>query len=399
MRDTEGVAFQHENTIKMNHLSHLQKTLRGLCLCLLCFLTQQTQAQKADKIYMTDGSNVSVKVMSTKGDSVFYRAYFASFQKTLFGVPKTGIEKIVYQDDALEYYGGKVVNYAPRDKKRRTDMIYRKDGSELSVSIVSTEGDSIRYRAYYNNINTFIFSAPKSEVDRIYYKNGLVEDISPQSAENTRIVTEQIHIIEAQKKHIRDSIQIQLDKHKNIIKLSPFTFVKNYLVVGYERSIGKQQSAELKVGIIGMSPEKYELPAKGVFGSISYKFIIKPAELPKRPRNLLHGAYFRPEVAFGAYNQIYKHETFRGSDKPSDIQEEKHHVSYRCLGLNMGKQWIRDGFVLDFFMGGGIGAYEQSASSFGIVRASRFGYRMNMPAIKGTSNVKFKIGLYIGYNF
>ena len=380
----------------MNKLSIFKQVL----VLLILFFVEKTQAQqKADKIYITDGSVLSAKVVSTQGDSIFYRAYFARSQKVLFSLPKTKVDKIVYPNDALEFYGGKAVKYLPREERRKTDVIYRKDGSELSVIVVSTTKDSIQYRSYFKSVNKIIFSMPKSDVYIIGYKNGIIEDVSEESAENTRIVGEQIHILQEQKARVRDSIQTLLNRYTNIIKFTPFTLIKNYLVFGYERSVGKGQSAEFKVGIIGLNPEKYELPASGAFGSISFKLKLNAADLPQKPRSPLHGLYFRPEFAFGYYKQTYTHETYRGSNSKPEIQEGKHRVSYQCFVANIGKQWISDSFVFDLFMGGGIGSYNQSASSFGVVNVTRFGYRMDMDAVKGSANVKFKIGLYLGFNF
>jgi hypothetical protein len=381
---------------KMNKKS----TFKYILLLLSLFFVQKTVAQKGDKIHITDGSIITVKVVSVKGDSVFYRPHFASSQTVLFGLPKTSIDKIIYQNGNFEFYGGKVVNYPIQGRQRKTDIIYRKDGSELSVIIVSTTEDSIQYRAAFKDADKILFSVSKSDVYRIGYTNGFIEDISPMSAENMRIVNENIRIGLEKNGRERDSLQIKLERHKNIIKVSPFTLVKNYMVFGYERSIRKGQSTELKVGFIGWSPEKYELPARGAFGSIAYKWIMKPDdEKFRRPRSLLHGLYFRPELAFGSYKQTYVHETYRGSNSKPDIQEGKHSVSYRCFVFTMGKQWISDSFVFDLFAGMGTGVYEQTASSFGVVKVTRFGYRMDMDAIKGSSVVKFKIGLYLGFNF
>lgn len=360
---------------------------------------QKAQAQKADKIYIIDGSVIAVKVVSTKGDSVFYRAYFASFQKKLFGVPKVRIDRIVYKNDDIEIYGGKPIKYMPRDENLKRDIIYRKDGSELSVIVVSTTKDSIYYRPYFKNENKIIFGMRKEDVYMISYKNGLLEDVSEQSVEYTRFVKERLRLLDEQNKRTRDSIKIILDKKKNIIKFSPFTFVVNYAVLGYERSLGKGQSAEIKLGIIGINQDKYDLPANGAFGSLAYKIILKPAERPKKPRNLLHGLYLRPELAFGSYKQTYTHETFRGSNQTPEIETAKHAVSYRCFVVNVGKQWVAEQFVFDLFAGVGLGSYNQSAESFGIVDRTRYSYRMDMDSIKNSGDVKFKIGFYIGFNF
>jgi hypothetical protein len=383
----------------MKNLSHLQKVFRCFGFCLICLFALKAQAQKADKIYQMNGTIISVKVMSTEGDSVFYRPYIVSTLKVVFSLPKTAIDKIIYPNDDIELYGGKIVNYPQRDRKKRPDIIYKKDGSALSVIIVSTTADSVHYRAAFKNADRTIFSMPKSEVFRIDYKNGPMEYVSEMSDENIRISNEYTRTNVEKKKRSRDSIQAHLNRQKDIIKFTTFTPIKNYLVLGYERHIRKQQSAEVKVGFIGVNQEEYELPASGAFGSISYKFIIKPDEIPKKPRSPLHGLYFRPEFAFGSYDHIYTHETYRGSNSRPEIETSKHHVSYQCFVLNFGKQWISNGVVIDLFTGLGIGSYSQSASSFGIVWATRFGYRMNMPAIKGTENVKFKLGFYIGLNF
>lgn len=288
--------------------------------------------------------------------------------------------------------------FAHKIQAQKVDKIYITDGSELSVNVVSTEGDSIRYSAYFNDVNNTIFCIRKTEVDRISYKNGLKEDISEPSAENARLVKERFRLLNEQNERTRDSIKARLDRHKNILKLSPFTLMNGYMVVGYERSIGKMQSMEVKIGIIGVKKGfDKDIPPSGAFASLSYKLIFPPDEKQKHPRNLLHGWYLNPELAIGSYYHTFTNEVFRG--KVKTVEEGKQHISYKCGLLNAGKQWIWGSFVFDVFVGLGAGSYKQSANGYGIVDRTRYAYRMDMKGLSGDSGVKFKLGLYMGFLF
>jgi hypothetical protein len=371
----------------MRYLTRFKTIFRYFCLYILCFFTQNGYTQQTDKIYQTDSSVLSVAIMSTEGDTVWYHPNIAKKSKNVFGLLKTDVEKIVYQNGVIEYYGGKSIQYPPAGSKRTADVIYRKDNTEFAAHIVSIKGDSIYYQAEFNEVNKFKFSMPKSQVDKICYKNGLIVYISGQAAESTQLVAKQTE-------RQRDSLRSRLDRKKNALKIA---FTPDYKTFSYERRLGAWQSVEAKFGLINSSDKS--IPAKGSYGAIGFKVILRGEDLLNNPRHRLHGWYLRPELVMGSYSHNYTIETFRSGSKTPEYQSGQHEVTFKCGVLNVGYQWVQGPLVIDLFSGFGFGSYTQSAGSFGIVRASRYAYQMAMPAISGDGAVKFKLGLYVGIVF
>ena len=365
-----------------------------LILSLLIFFSQKTQAQKADNIYLKNGDILPVNVVKTKGESVRYKAYSISTQKHKFTLPKTDIDKIVYYNGIIEYYGGQALQYPRQKEGRSTDIMYLKDSSQMKAKILSIEGDSIKCRqeeSYTRRI--FIASYPKNEIEKIIYRNGLIDYFTSPAIASTQLEAQQ-------KKQVRDSIRTALDKKKNIFKVTPVTFLAGYTTFAYERRISESESIEVKLGIIGMGNiNEKDIPQKGFYTSIGYKWVITPPEKYRQPRHLLHGVYIRPELAIGRYQHLFTNEIFRGGRTNPEIQQGVHKISYSCMVFNLGKQWISNPLVLDIFTGLGFGHYSQSEGSAGIVNRTRYAYRMNIKDKSGSASVKIKLGLYLGFIF
>jgi hypothetical protein len=197
----------------------------------------------------------------------------------------------------------------------KTDVIQKKDGSILPVKVLNTTGDSIKYRAYFDNVSRHILYIDKTAVEKIIYKDGSTEYFSKQALDSikinnnrTQIISDSISIINRKIRLLFDSINqirkreawledsinvVRLNKKKNIIKITPMAFVLGYAVIGYERSIAKRQSLELRLGIIesGFDVDK-KINQSGAYGIIGYKINI---DNRNPTRHMLHGLYFRPE--------------------------------------------------------------------------------------------------------
>jgi hypothetical protein len=136
--------------------------------------------------------------------------------------------------------------------------------------------------------------------------------------------------------------------------------------------------------------------AFGVFTRFGYKFIRSPEYYKNKGKqaHLLGGAYLRPEITIGHFNETqYSHSStslyasstyytpyFRSTDAPTTH-------TFFALMFNAGKQWIvRDDFCIDVF--GGIGLGGNSGGS------RNYNY-----AVGGYSPLFFDIGVKIGGMF
>jgi hypothetical protein len=102
----------------------------------------------------------------------------------------------------------------------KTDIIQKKDGSILLVKILDTTGDSITYRAYFDNVSRFILHIDKTVVEKIIYRDGSTEYFSKQALDSIKtyssreqIITDSINIINNKIRLLIDSIN-QLRKRE-----------------------------------------------------------------------------------------------------------------------------------------------------------------------------------------
>jgi hypothetical protein len=137
----------------------------------------------------------------------------------------------------------------------------------------------------------FGLKAQAQEIDKIHFKNSKIEYLSASAAESTRAFAQQ-------SRQKQDSARKKMDRQMNIVKISPLTPIAGYITVGYERNIGRIQSVEAKLGIIGIkttSGDSKNIPGTGFFGVVAYKLFIKEPKEIKNADDLLQGVYIRPE--------------------------------------------------------------------------------------------------------
>jgi hypothetical protein len=298
----------------------------------------------------------------------------------------------------------------------KTDIIQKKNGSMLPVKVLDTKGDSVTYRAYFDNVSRSIFHIDKTAVEKIIYKDGSTEYFSKQALDSIRInnnkaqiITDSIVIINRKIRLLFDSINqlrkremwmedsinvVRLNKKKNIIKITPLAFVLGYAVIGYERSIANRQSLELRLGIIesGFSLDK-KLNQSGAYGILGYKINI---DSRNPTRHILHGLYFRPEFLIGGYTLKYKNNIYSSGNSTPETRMEEHKIAYKIVSISLGKQFAVNKFIIDMFATAGYGFYSQTAESVGIVDKIRYGNPMFINAPSGKDGI-FKVGLYIGF--
>jgi hypothetical protein len=299
----------------------------------------------------------------------------------------------------------------------KTDVIQKKDGSILPVKVLNTTGDSIKYRAYFDNVSRHILYIDKTAVEKIIYKDGSTEYFSKQALDSIKInnnraqiISDSISIINRKIRLLFDSINqirkreawledsinvVRLNKKKNIIKITPLAFALGYTVIGYERSIAKRQSLELRLGIVGsgFGALNQKLNQSGVYGILGYKINI---DKQNPTRHILHGLYLRPEFLMGGYTLKYKNSIYSSGNSKPETRMEEHKIDYKIVSLSLGKQFVINRFTIDMFATAGYGFYSQTAESVGIVDKIRYGNPIFINAPTGKDGI-FKVGFYIGF--
>jgi len=124
--------------------------------------------------------------------------------------------------------------------------------------------------------------------------------------------------------------------YNNAIKITFLSFITGSTKVTYERTTFSGQSFEITGGIIGWGYDKFKVNPKGALFRVSYKFIFF-----SKPFAPLNGFYVKPELAFSHFK--YNTSTERTLSSWGTLMG--------CAGYQWGKKW----FVVDGFIGTGIG--------------------------------------------
>ena len=305
-------------------------------------------AQRVDSLYKVGRTlGLPVKIINTKGDSIFFNTYFAKDEKQILGISKTEVEKIVYKNKSTEFFSKRALDSLETLKRQREEL----------AETVKTVSQRKKYER---------------------------DSLSKIREQNSRAA---------------DSAFIVLSKHKTqAIKIAP-AFPFGYFTLGYEKRVKKGQSIETRLGLIGIGSFKDEnFNQSGVYGTIGYKFNFTLGE-QKRLRHPLHGAYFRTDLSAGYYSLKYKNSVYTTNSSLPEIRMDNHDISYQCLLFSIGAQIVERNMTFDFFANMGIGAYKQSEESFGIVEILKYGNSMTMDKVSGVTNTRFRIGFYIGHIF
>lgn len=109
--------------------------------------------------------------------------------------------------------------------------------------------------------------------------------------------------------------------------------------ITYEQILKPGRSLELKGTLIDMG-------SQGGFGSVGYKFYKKPTFVAPgmQRRNILEGAYLKPEVFVGMAHKVTLHDTADEAEMSAGVV------------LNIGNQWVvAENVVVDAYFGVGAG--------------------------------------------
>jgi len=146
-------------------------------------------------------------------------------------------------------------------------------------------------------------------------------------------------ILFAQDNSYTDKEEYFTGQKRHALKIN---FIGNFFgttKISYEHITKPGRSLEFKATLI-------EGGQHSIFGSVGYKFYKKPTFIAPgiQRRNIMEGAYFKPEIFFG---KAKKDSIFEGSSE-----------SKSALGLvfNLGNQWVINEFIIvDTYLGTGVG--------------------------------------------
>lgn len=195
---------------------------------------------------------------------------------------------------------------------------------------------------------------------------------------------------------------------KNIIKIKPTSFLFGYTQITYERNLSPKRSLEVNVSLIGLGDDSYNRDPMGFTLRGGYKFYSGGRKIK---RSFMKGLYLMPEIAFCMYDKnvpverewnlfsgIIKKSTPVILDEEGEVNAERLRKYYIALIGNVGYQWNINRFVIEYNIGIGLGYYNKTRNSIGILDSRidddhHFGfYGGNDGRYYGVLNANLKIG-------
>ena len=351
-----------------------------------------------DRIFKRDGIVLFATFLYERGDSIMYQN-FEDKSKVVYSLAMSDVDKVILKNNHVMSYKMAYRMIKPevvagkdswstiemkKGEKAMTDRIVKKDNTVLFVTVLGEQTDSIAYQLFEQK-EASVFYVPKTEVDQLVLKNG-------------RTFTYVRNYKGPTQADVIERTEVPFGTKRHVIKVTPFAFYLGYTNFVLERKTKPRQSVELKLGLVGLGRPQSSIQERGAYTSIGYKWMANRIEnMSRPPRHSLQGSYLRPELLIGRYHHPFSHETYRGNDVVT--VKDQLNITYGCLLLNVGKQWVLSLLTLDVFATVGYGAYQQSDNGIGIVRGTRYGNRLEMTGKNGSGLTEFKVGLYVGSLF
>ena len=222
------------------------------------------------------------------------------------------------------------------------DKIYRNNGQIIAAKVVETGASEIKYKEY-NSKTDLIYVLETDKIKKIVFENGT-------------------------EKKYEDSykdIERYEGQYSKAIKINFFSPLYGYTEISYEKSTGVGKGYELSLGIIGAGKSEtlnyngnglgeVKRGQVGAFVSAGYKFGKLPDFIifgKTRPSHLMQGAYLKPIIYLGNYNENIIINKATGTSEVG-----KQNVSFGALQLELGRQWVfNNKLLLDIYWGWGYG--------------------------------------------
>jgi hypothetical protein len=225
--------------------------------------------------------------------------------------------------------------------KAQDKMILRGKPDTLSIKVLEIGTDEIKYKLWPVDESLPIMVVEKERVSKLILQNGSIMKFSESDFTDPNFY---------------------INQKKMAVKVDMFSILQGTLSLGFEKSIAPGRSWEAGLGIIGVTDAT---PNNGFFVRGGLKFINTPDFQLKGMRymHIMKGSYVKPELAMSLYDNSFKSYNYLTSTT-YELTEQKDRRTSFALILNFGKQWIfADRFLVDAFVGGGLGGYDESTIS------------------------------------
>lgn len=226
-------------------------------------------------------------------------------------------------------------------------MIMRIKADTMPIKVLEIGSDEIKYRMWPVDDRMPIIVERKEKIRKIIFENGVVMKFTEDEFSDP---TNYAH------------------QRKMAIKIDPYGLVRGITSVAFEQSLKPGRSVELGLGIIGAGRidgnEKYS----GMLVRVGYKFINQPDYHLKGMRytHILKGGYIRPEFVAAFYSSEFSRQYINHNNGQTFTYNDKYSNTAFAVMLNFGKQYVFDDFfVVDGFVGLGIGVANQNAVDVG----------------------------------
>lgn len=210
------------------------------------------------------------------------------------------------------------------------DLIYKKDKTVLTVTIINIGTEEITYKDF-NNPGP-VLSISKADIIKIKTANG--KEILMEQGSSTSF----------------DS--------RNALKVDVFSLYYSKFSIAYEHSFKPNRAWEIQLGYIGIGRrDEYIYKLKGAFMRFGVKFKRSPEYYTNHGKSahILKGAYIKPELVLGYFTEETRfYYPANGWYDPYSYYILSTPIA--ALMLNVGKQWtIGDALAIDYYLGLGAG--------------------------------------------
>ncbi|MDP1726596.1 MAG: hypothetical protein Q8M15_07410 [Bacteroidota bacterium] len=236
-------------------------------------------------------------------------------------------------------------------------MILRYKADTLYVKVFEIGTSEVKYKLWPVDENMPIMAESRDKIKTIIFANGTKMKFTADEFSDATNYAEQ---------------------RKTAVKLDPFSILAGMTSIAYEQSMKPGRSWEVGLGLIGLGTTFGDEKYSGLLVRAGYKFINQPDYYMRGMRytHILKGGYIRPEIAISFYNTTITGSYNNYNTNTTFQHQDKYRTTALAFLLNFGKQWVFDDiFVVDAFLGLGIGGGKQTAVDVGKdIGTSPYGY-------------------------
>lgn len=223
------------------------------------------------------------------------------------------------------------------------DTIHKTNGEDILCKVSEIGSSEIKYYKW-DNLEGPIYAIRKSEVSRITFQNGTIEEM--KSAE--------LSVIPAQRRTF-----------KRAITTHPFSIISGHLNFGYQQAMTRSTSLIGEIGIIGPKIGDGLIgnySSKGAYLKVGYRLKRTPEFVTDDMEwgHNLGGMYIQPTLAFSIHDDTYPQYVYNDMNDYVMI-DTKDRVTSGAFLINVGRQMIA-GDIMTFDISAGLGFGVTSSS-------------------------------------